>query len=275
MLTGSLVEEEILKIGYYKEDWELSLRLDKTGVIALEVWTVGIFDDDVSDEVKFRYCDLIGNGETGIKATSILIKEYLPTLSTPDEVRVFWLSLAVIQWKLGRLEDEIKIKALYIIDSGEDLFRWENEKDRKKRKKVLQRAREQLLSPQPAKKKVAKRFVADTNLEAEDVVLYTMVSGKKVVMNVSSIREYPYGDKYPVFELYKWIGTDIPLLEQIKSTEIFLVGLEIFPNKKTDYPEKRLSVIQKGTLTTNIQEPKITICWADFDYSLEEWFNLS
>ena len=241
----------------------------------MEVWTVGIFDDDVSDEVKFRYRDLIGNGETGEKATSILVKEYLPTLSTPDEMRIFWLSLAVIQWKLGRLEDEIKMKALSIIDSGEDLFRWENEKDRKKREKVLQRVREQLLSPQPAKKKVAKRFVAGTSLEIGDMVLYTMASGKKVVMNVIYIQEYPYGDRYPVFELYKWLGTDIPNLEQVKNTELFLVGLEIFPDKKTDYPYKRLTVIQKGAATTNIQEPNKTICWADFDYYLDEWFHLS
>lgn len=241
----------------------------------MEVWTVGIFDDEVSDEVKFRYRDLIGNGKTGEEATSILVKEYLSTLSTPEEVRVFWLSLAATQWKLGRLEESIKMKAISIIDSGEDLLRWANEKDRTKREKVLQRVREQLLSPHPAPKKVSKRFVADTSLEAGDMVIYTMASGKKVMMNVIYIQEYSYGDRYPVFELYKWIGTDIPNLEQVKNTELFLVGLKIFPDKKTDYPYKRLTVIQKGAATTNIQEHNKTICWTDFDYYLDEWFHLS
>jgi hypothetical protein len=44
-------------------------------------------------------------------------------LEDPDDSCVFWLSLALTQWKLGRLINEVKEDALKIIDEGTDLKR--------------------------------------------------------------------------------------------------------------------------------------------------------
>jgi len=47
---------------------------------------------------------------------------------SPDLRRVveplFWLALALAQWKLGRLDDETRRNALAIIDSGKEIERW-------------------------------------------------------------------------------------------------------------------------------------------------------
>ncbi|WP_230504969.1 hypothetical protein [Sutcliffiella rhizosphaerae] len=62
---------------------------------------------------------------------------------------------ALIQWKLGRLQEEIKNKALQIIDRGNDLEHWEEDpKLKKKRETVLLQLKGQLNSPQPQAKKV-------------------------------------------------------------------------------------------------------------------------
>lgn len=246
--------------------------MEWTGEIVVEVWTVGIFGDEVSDEVQFQYQKMIRDGEIGEKVTSTLVNEYLPKLKTSDEISVFWLSLAAVQWKLGRLEEEVKRKALSIIDTGEDLLRWEDLKLKKKREKVLERVRGQLLSPQSPPKKLRKKFVASTDLEAGDLVVYTMASGKKVILSVICTKEWPSGDVYPMFDLYNYIGVELPSFQQVQYNGLLLSGLMVFPDKKSDYPHKRLAVIGKGVSTTNIQEPLHTVCWEDFDWYLEQWF---
>lgn len=66
----------------------------------------------------------------------------------PDEGSVDILALAAIQWKYGRLRGDVKTRALNVIDSGEDLIRWQDS-DITRRRTVLQALKKKLQSPQP------------------------------------------------------------------------------------------------------------------------------
>lgn len=157
-------------------------------------WGVAILSDDIAEDVNFRYKDLLGDNYSNEEASRIVIEEYLNELDD-EEITAFWLSFALIQWKLGRLQEEVKNKALQIIDSGSDLERSEEDpKLKKKRESVLLKLKEQLNSPQPQAKKVPKRFVSETTLKAGDAISYELLSGDYIILKVIGIIEQWTGD---------------------------------------------------------------------------------
>ncbi|WIG34211.1 hypothetical protein [Bacillus toyonensis] len=125
---------------------------------------VGIFEDDLSEDIKFDFQNLISNGYSLEEATSILISKYVPSLRKYEE-NVFWIALAAIQWEMGRLEPLVKEKAINIIDNKSDLKRWWREPELKeKREKVLKNLKEKLLSPTPEPKKTKKEMILKIDL---------------------------------------------------------------------------------------------------------------
>ncbi|MBY7130227.1 hypothetical protein ILS68_21820 [Bacillus sp. 8YEL33] len=125
---------------------------------------VGIFEDDLSEDIKFDFQNLISDGYSLEEATIILISKYVPSLRKYEE-NVFWIALAAIQWEMGRLEPLVKEKAINIIDNKSDLKRWWREPELKeKREKVLKNLKEKLLSPTPEPKKTKKEMILKIDL---------------------------------------------------------------------------------------------------------------
>src|SRR5262245_32153824 len=98
-----------------------------------------IFSDDLAADVRDAFTDYVAQGLNAAAATEKLIAESASSLEDDEEAPVFWLALAATQWKLGRLIDNVRDRALQVIDSGEDLRRWkESDKSTiEKRKKQL------------------------------------------------------------------------------------------------------------------------------------------
>ena len=117
-------------------------------------WGTGIFQDDVALDIKDSYTERVRKGEDGGRVTADLIAEYQSEFDEPDTKAVFWLALADTQWKLGRLEPEVKERALQCIRDGSELERWESATaaDYRARKRALSALEERLMTPQPAKK---------------------------------------------------------------------------------------------------------------------------
>src|SRR5690242_9763247 len=122
-------------------------------------WSTSIFSDDLAADVRDEFRELISEGLDPDEATKQLLKKYRSSLRDGDERPVFWLALAATQWNLGRLVPGTLAEALNVIDSGEDLKRWqENGKLLQKRRDVLVKLREKLVSPLPPPKKLAPPF---------------------------------------------------------------------------------------------------------------------
>jgi hypothetical protein len=245
-------------------------------------WGVAILSDDIAEDVSFRYKDLLGDNYSNEEASRIVIEEYLNELDD-EEITAFWLSFALIQWKLGRLQEEVKNKALQIIDSGADLERWEEDpKLKKKHEAVLLKLKEQLNSPQPQAKKVPKRFVSETTLKAGDAISYELISGNYIILKVIGIIEQWTGNRYPLFEICDWMGKEIPSKEQINQfslkKETFENGkqklnkLAIFPAGKRDDPTKRIKVIAEDVrIKLDMETPYTLLTWKELDEYLTKY----
>lgn len=84
-------------------------------------------------------------------------------------------------WKKGILTDEIKDRALNMIDSGFGLGIWgeSSEKMLRQRKKVLEKFREQLFSPLPKKKKIKPNVHMDQIFEDGDIIAIRLITKDK------------------------------------------------------------------------------------------------
>lgn len=90
-------------------------------------WGPGLYQDDVALDVRDYYKDQLHRGKEGEQITQELIAQNSDILEDPDDGPVFWLALADVQWKMGRLENVVKQNALNIIDENVDLMRWQHE----------------------------------------------------------------------------------------------------------------------------------------------------
>jgi hypothetical protein len=223
-------------------------------------WASGLFSDDLACDIRDEYRDYIANGKSDIDATETLLQNY-KSLSDKDEAPIFWLALAATQWSLGRLEQRVLNEALSIIETGTDLKRWEqNPKAYKKRKAILQKLRERLKSPQPARKKVKKQFKDFCDWQIGELISYRLKSDKTVIFQVVSFHE-DLGGKSPLVVVLDYIGgmiSDISQLNDVKlrpslkkykegefAGQSFYVGLGVFRHKEKDLPAERLSRLGK------------------------------
>jgi hypothetical protein len=172
-----------------------------------------IFSDDFACDVRDDYRALLEDQVTDTEATQQIISAN--TDLDVDEEPVFWLALAATQWRLGRLEDSVRARALDVIDSGRDLARWEEAGPRAvaKRAAALAALREQLTSPQPARKPIRRPWRYVTDLDAGAVLAY-QTSGPLVLLRVARILDDGMGT-VPVVERLAWDSEQAPTADQL------------------------------------------------------------
>ncbi len=195
-------------------------------------WGPTIFSDDMALDIRREYSILLSAGNDNATVEKMLMDYYsdIFNCNDPDE-DVFWFVLALCEWKKGRLSPFVKEKALSALESGRDLERWNtkgNEKDYKKRQKVLGELRDVILSPMPAAKKIKKTTVHHCPWKEGSLLAYRIVTAESVkshpcymqyvLLRVLKIKKHPvsrlfdtgYYDESMLVGLYDWIGSEIP-----------------------------------------------------------------
>jgi len=126
-------------------------------MINMGAWGPGLYQDDVAEDVKTDYVNLLKIGKTNQEATDKMIKDNQMIINDFDEGPIFWFALADTQWKFGRLLPNVKDNALMYLKKEDDLKKWETENraSYKYRKKVLEELIQRLNSPMPALKKIS------------------------------------------------------------------------------------------------------------------------
>lgn len=117
-------------------------------------WGTGIYQNDISEDVKDDYIAKLKSGKSDEDTLKEILSEYKNESEDVDCKYDFFLGLADIMWKKGRLTKEIKIKALQMIEEDKISERWQSEKIRKGRAKVLDKLKTKLNSQMPERKKV-------------------------------------------------------------------------------------------------------------------------
>jgi len=254
-------------------------------------WGTAIFSDDLASDIKSEFRDKIGFGKTSLEATEELLRDYSDEIQDSDESSVFWLSLALTQWNIGRLLENVKEKALEIIENGQDLEKWKgDEKSFKKRKLVLEKLKEQLLSEQPKQKKISKPFIRETIMEKGDLISYKLKNDKFIILRVIEINQDRCGDRYPLIEILDFYEKEILELRDLEKLEIKNLDkdggiddgfLKVESSgqfnlsswgKRDSEPLNRLEILYKKTSVKSRKGTSPIFWWRDFDNLIMEAF---
>lgn len=172
-------------------------------------WGTAIFSDDLASDIRATYRELLEDQVPDGDATRTVIESYRDL--DADEEHLLWLALAAAQTQVGRLDDEVKTRALEVIDEGRGLELWAEAgpKQLAKRKAVLIKLREQLVGPQPARKTVRRPWRHETDLRAGDLLSFTASSGQLALLRVARIDDHRLGAA-PIVARLDFRGRSIP-----------------------------------------------------------------
>ena len=117
-------------------------------------WGTSLYSDDLACDIRGAYEDLLIYSATPEEAEARIIQEFEMEDMDLDESSG-WLALADTEWKFGYyLSEHVKEKALSIIARGADLNMWEKQKQKDKRKSVLDKLALQLERPLPKRRRL-------------------------------------------------------------------------------------------------------------------------
>src|SRR5262245_39930851 len=178
------------------------------------VWGSALFSDDVACDVRDHYRQLLEDGVEDGAAARMTVEKFHEYLEEPGGVAL--LALAVTQSKLGRLDSDIRNRALAVLDRGADLEIWErdNPKLLSKRRATLEQARAQLTGQQPPRRRLRPPKRISSGLAAGDVLALEL-SRRVVLLRVVRVRAHRLGET-PVLEELDFEGTEVPPREVLE-----------------------------------------------------------
>lgn len=180
----------------------------------VSAWGPAIFSDDTAADIRGNYRERLEDQVPDDEAAQRVIESYLPL--DEDEKHVLWLALAATQSALGRLSEDVKARALQVIDDGVGLELWEEAgaKDLQKRKLALAKLRNQLVAPQPTRKTVRRPWRHETDLRAGDVLTLGTSRGELALLRVLHVDDERVGAA-PIVSWLDWRGVVLPTVPEI------------------------------------------------------------
>lgn len=178
------------------------------------VWGTSLFSDDVACDVRDHYRELLEDGAEDSAATQQTVEKFRTYLDEPEGIAL--LALAVTQSTLGRLDSDIRDRALAVIDRGADLEVWERENPKQlaKRRGTLEKARAQLLGPQPPRRRLRAPKRISSGLAGGDVLALALPR-RIVLLRVVRVRAHRLGET-PILEELEFDGTEVPSPEVLE-----------------------------------------------------------
>jgi hypothetical protein len=172
------------------------------------VWGTDLFSDDLACDIRDHYRELLEDGIEDVAATRLIREKFRAYLEESEGIAL--LAFAVTQSKLGRLDADIRDRALAVLDGGADLLVWERENPKRlpKRRAVLERARAQLTGPQPPRRRLRPPKRIGSGLVAGDVLALALPR-RLALLRVVRINSHRRGET-PVLEELDFKGTDVP-----------------------------------------------------------------
>lgn len=209
-------------------------------------WGPGLYQNDVSEDVKHFFRDQLRRGRSSEQITFELMAQFSDSLTDPGERNDFWFALADTQWEMGRLLPEVKENALACILQGDDLARWENAsaKERSKRKEVLHKLQIKLNTPQPQEKKVTQYRLYKCPWKIGDVFSFCMESdaarnaglyGRHLLIEKVDEKEWHPGHLIPVVYVKLTEDTTLPATVE-EYNRLPFVQIYSLPNEFRFFP---------------------------------------
>ena len=195
-------------------------------------WDTSLYGGDLPLDIKDEYYEQLYEGHTPEEAAALVWKELR---LGEEDLPVFRLILADVQWKLGQMTEDTLRNALEVLDNGAAMAEWEgaSESDRRSRQRVLDRLRKKLESPQGPLKTVKRPKPKKFKYKIGDVISVQLVPelvkgkpeieiycNKYFMVQVGGYTNNPTScGRYPTFEqcgdlvVLDWKGDAMPDME--------------------------------------------------------------
>lgn len=231
-------------------------------------WGTSLYANDTADDIRGEYVDKLRRGKSNEEVTGELINNNQDIMGDVEEEPLFWFALADTQWNYGRLLPAVKEKALFFLSQNFELERWKEsgEKQLNAWKNTLSKLKEKLDSLPPPEKKVSIYRFYQCKWSLGDVFAYCFSSeyskqkgfyGQYVVFRKVSEDTWHPGHIIPIVQVYKWIGSNIPSLNELSDIALLPAfctpsTLSNLPNKALCYEIKLLSESEKAIPNDNL-----------------------
>ena len=158
-------------------------------------WSASINGNDTAEDLYIEYSAAFFkyDVEEALKKIDNYVRSEMFDESDEEEWCNYVYSLADFMWKKGILTEEVRQKAIEMIDSGFGLDLW-NEAGQKvleSRKEKLKSFKEKLLSPQPHRKKIKPNVQTERIFEDGDIIAVQLKTAGK---------PYTEGQQRPISE---------------------------------------------------------------------------
>ena len=195
-------------------------------------WDTSLYGGDLPLDIKDEYYEQLYEGHTPEEAAALVWKELR---LGEEDLPVFRLILADVQWKLGQMTEDTLRNALEVLDNGAAMAEWEgaSESDRRSRQRVLDRLRTKLESPQGPLKTVKRPKPKKFKYKIGDVISvqlvpelvkgkpeieiycnkYFMVQAIGYTNNPTSCGRYPTFEQCGDLVVLDWKGDAMPDME--------------------------------------------------------------
>ena len=134
-------------------------------------WDTALYSNDTSSDVR-DMCNEVYPLVGIEKGTQLILEEYADIVNSDiidNDYADFWFALADWQWKHGILSDEIKNKAISLLEAHTGIDEWEGA-DIKKRLAIMDKLLNQLKMPQP-EIKIHKAKIAKPKHKLGDIII--------------------------------------------------------------------------------------------------------
>ena len=143
-------------------------------------WGTAILSNDTSADIKDTFFSLYDKGKNLNEVRKEIEKQFKEGDSLQDNTD-FWLTLALLQWQVGHLDQDVKEYAEKIIDQDLDITVWRessaDEKDLIKRKNELLKLKEKLQTSNLKPRKIKKKILPKSILPKGSVYAFPLKDG--------------------------------------------------------------------------------------------------
>ena len=193
-----------------------------------------VSSNDTYADIYAAFFDLYNDGLTVSEITKKLIDDHQETIHDADDANNFWFALAKAQWECKQLDKETFERVKKIIETGEDLERWNQldaaTKDIKKRKATLEKFLSDLQKERPKAKPRKKKIIHQPVFDKGDCLIFELENGNyggAVVLE--TIRNTQHG--YNLIAATRINQPDKPSKKDFEHAEVLVVNYDHWNNE--------------------------------------------
>lgn len=195
-------------------------------------WGYSVTANDTAQDLLTEYqaAFFYNDPETAFKKIDDHVRKNICDETDEEKWCCYFYSLADYMWKKGLLTEEIRDKAVQMIDSGfgMDIWRSSGEKEAAKRTAALEKFKKKLLSPQPPQKKITISLCTKPVFEVGDIIAMQLQTAGKIYAKMASV------DKPMTDEEFHALDGKFILIRKIRDKISFTSAVE--PNVKDISP---------------------------------------